>query len=342
MSTATRSRPARRRALPPFPAEPMLATLIDAPFDHPKWVFEPKFDGLRVIASFDGRKVTLLSRNQKPQEFMFPEIAAAIRAALRRPAVVDGEVVCFDDRGRTSFRALQQRFHLTDAAEIKTRADQYPAYIYLFDMLALGSRDLTGEPMSERKRLLRRAVRWSDRVRWTPGTTARGTKAFRAACRRGDEGIIGKRLSSRYEPGRSPSWVKIKCIGRQEFVIGGFTDPQRSRVGLGALLVGYYDDGQFRYAGKVGTGYTREVLLDLRERLDRMEQPSSPFAGDDAPNGPGVHWVRPALVAEIAFHEWTQNGLLRQPRFEGLRTDKKPRECRRERPRPAASVPKRR
>jgi DNA ligase D-like protein (predicted ligase) len=289
MSTATRSHPAQRRALPAIPAEPMLATLIDAPFDHPEWIFEPKFDGLRVLARFDGRTVSLVSRNGKPQEFMFPEIAAALRAALKRPAVVDGEVVCFDHRGRTSFRALQQRFHLTHAAEIKARADQYPAYIYVFDLLALGPRDMTGEPLAERKRLLRRTVRWTDRVRWTPPTKAHGKKPYRAACRRGDEGVIGKRLTSRYEFGRSPAWVKIKCVGRQEFVIGGFTDPQRSRVGLGALLVGYYDGGELHYAGKVGTGYTRQVLLDLRKRLDCIEQASPPFVGDDFPTGPGVH-----------------------------------------------------
>jgi bifunctional non-homologous end joining protein LigD len=171
-------------------------------------------------------------------------------------------------------------------------------------------------------------------VRWTEYQTEHGTRLFRQACRQGSEGIIGKQLTSRYTAGRSAAWVKTKCIGRQEFVMGGFTDPQRSRVGLGALLVGYYDeDGkQLIYAGKVGTGYTRETLLDLRRRLDRLEQDTTPFADGEAPHGEHVHWVRPRLVAEIAFAEWTQNGLLRQPRFEGLRPDKSPHECRRERP----------
>src|SRR5205823_3069837 len=149
------------------------------------------------------------------------------------------------------------------------------------------------------------------------------------ACRNGDEGIIGKLATARYVAGRSAAWVKIKCLGRQEFVVGGFTDPQRSRVGLGALLVGYYHGDRLAYAGKVGTGYTRETLLDLRRRLDQLERSTSPFDGDAAPDGPGVHWVRPELVAEIGFGEWTQNGLLRQPRFEGLRTDKSPKQIRR-------------
>src|SRR5207248_2956227 len=143
-----------------------------------------------------------------------------------------------------------------------------------------------------------------------------------------------KHRASRYAGGRSAWWVKVKCLGRQEFVIGGFTDPQRSRVGLGALLVGYYgDDGRrLIYAGKVGTGYTNEMLLDLRARLGRLEQPGCPFDAGDPPTGEHVHWVRPRLVAEIAFGEWTQNGMLRQPRFEGLRPDKSPKQCRRERP----------
>lgn len=323
------------RKMPVF--RPMAATLVDRPFDHPGWVFEPKFDGLRVLVRFDGRQLTLISRNDKPQEALFPEVAGALSAALAEPAVLDGEVVCFDDRGRTSFRALQQRFHLQDPDEIRARSEQFPASIFLFDLLWLDGRDLTGEPLSERKRLLRRAVRWSDRVRWTEYREGGGRALLRAACRRGEEGVIGKLLASRYVGRRDPAWVKLKCLGRQEFVVVGFTDPQRSRVGLGALLVGYYDGDGLTYAGKVGTGYTRETLLDLRRRLDRLERRGSPLASGDPPRGPGVHWVRPTLVAEIAFAEWTQNGLLRQPRFEGLRDDKSPRDCRRERPRSAAA-----
>jgi bifunctional non-homologous end joining protein LigD len=313
----------------------MLCTLVDEPFDNPAWLFEPKYDGLRVLGRFDGRELTLLSRNQAPQNLQFPDVVAALRDGLTRPAVVDGEVVCFDERGHSSFRSLQQRFHLKNAREVEARMRQYPAYLYLFDVLHVDGYDVTTLPLNERKELLRRLVRWSDRVRWTEFQAGEGRALWRQACREGSEGIIGKHRDSPYVAARSPWWVKIKCVGRQEFVIGGFTDPQRSRVGLGALLVGYYgDDGRrLIYAGKVGTGYTRETLLDLRERLGRLEQRLSPFDEGRPPAGPQVHWVRPRLAAEIAFGEWTQHGLLRQPRFEGLRPDKRPEECRRERPR---------
>jgi len=312
----------------------MLCSLVAEPFDHPAWVFEPKYDGLRVLGRFDGTDLVLLSRNNQPQNFQFPDVAEAVREALPWPAVVDGEVVCFDDQGRTSFRALQQRFHLKDPGEVRARMDRFPAYVYLFDVLHLAGRDLTKLPLSARKPLLHDAVRWSDRVRETEYRGKTGKALWQQACRDGNEGVIGKHLKSLYVGGRSDWWVKVKCVGRQEFVIGGYTDPQRSRVGLGALLVGYYgDDGKrLAYAGKVGTGYTRETLLDLRQRLGPLEQRRPPFEEGEPPDRPGVHWVKPRLVAEIGFAEWTQNGLLRQPRFEGLRPDKKPHECRRERP----------
>ena len=212
----------------------MTATLAADAFDDADWLYEPKFDGLRVLVYFDGRNVRLMSRNDKPQESMFPDVAAALGKALRRSCVLDGEIVCFDARGRSSFRALQQRFHLTDPHEIAIRRERFPAYVCLFDLLWLDGVYRTAEPLSVRKNLLRSAVRWSDRVRWTDSQAGDGIAQFRAACRRGDEGIMAKLATSRYVAGRSPAWVKIKCLGRQEFVIGGFTEPQRSRVGLGA------------------------------------------------------------------------------------------------------------
>lgn len=326
---------ARRLKPSPLPDAPatMLASLAAEPFDHPNWISEPKYDGLRALARFDGEELSLISRNGKVQNFQFPEVAAALRVALDRPAVLDGEIVCFDESGKTSFRALQQRFHLLDAGQVRERAKKYPAYIFLFDILYFDRYAVTSLPLHDRKAILRAAVRWTDVVRETPFRRGHGVEALEAACRAGEEGILAKDSNAPYTPGRGAAWVKVKCVGRQEFVIGGFTDPQRSRVGLGALLVGYYDDrGRLAYAGKVGTGYTREVLLDLRGRLGRIEADRPPFAVGDPPRGGHVHWVRPKFVAEIGFSEWTQNGLLRQPRFEGLREDKPARLVRRERP----------
>jgi bifunctional non-homologous end joining protein LigD len=311
----------------------MLCSLVAEPFDSPEWIFEPKYDGLRVICRFDGSQLQLISRNDKPQNLQFPDVVSALKRAIGKPVILDGEIVCLDSKGQSSFRLLQQRFHLTDEIEIARRVEQFPAYLYAFDILYFEDQDLRDRPLVERKRRLRSAVRWSSQIRLTPVTRGKGVEMFKKTCRAGGEGIVAKRLSSRYLAERSGDWLKIKCSGRQEFVIGGWTDPQRSRVGLGALLVGYYsDDGkQLIYAGKVGTGFTRQTLLDLREKLDKIKSSGNAFDAGNPPTGEHVHWVKPKLVAEIAYAEWTQNGLLRQPRFEGLRPDKKPTSVRRER-----------
>lgn len=332
---------ARRTANPlPKTAALQLCTLVDQPFDDAGWIFEPKLDGLRVLARVEDGNIQLVSRNGKRQDGAFPDVVEGLRKALRGPALLDGEIVCLDEKGRSSFRLLQQRFHLEDHREIERRAAAYPAYLYVFDALHAGGGDLRDEPLEVRRRILDRTIRWNDRVRRVEAVEGRGRALFNQMCRRGGEGIIAKRRDSPYRGGRSADWLKIKCSQRQEFVIGGYTDPQRSRVGIGALLVGYYeDDGQtLRYAGKVGTGFTTEVLRDLRARLERIERRTSPFQPGEGPRGGvggAVHWVRPELVAEIAFGEWTQHGMLRQPRFEGLRMDKKPTQVRRERAGPA-------
>src|SRR3954466_21881 len=193
---------------------PMLCTLVDHAFDGPKWTFEPKFDGLRILARFDGRDLTLISRNHKPQEARFPEIAEALGAALSRPAIVDGEVVCLDANGKTSFRSLQQRFHLDDPAEIRRRMEKHPAFFYVFDILHLDGTDLGHLPLSGRREKLRQAVAWSDRIRPTGSVDGKGVEALRKACEAGEEGIVGKRLDSPYVPGRSDAWMKVKCVGR--------------------------------------------------------------------------------------------------------------------------------
>lgn len=334
---ATDSKATTKKAIPRQPGL-MLCALIGEAFDDPKWIFEPKYDGLRVLCQAQGKNVQLISRNDKSQNLQFPDIVEAAAKALNRPAVLDGEVVCLDKQGMSSFRQLQQRFHLQDRAVILDRMKAHPAYYYVFDILWYDGQDLRPLPLEQRKQILNDSVQWSDRIRQTPDTPAVGKKMFADACRRHAEGIVAKRLQSPYVAARNGDWVKIKCATRQEFVIGGFTDPQRSRAGLGSLLVGYYDDdGNFRYAGKVGTGFTDQMLKDLRHRLDQLEQEDTPFIDGQTPRGAGIHWVAPKLVGEVAFSEWTQNDLLRQPRFQGLRPDKKPKDVKAERvtaPRP--------
>lgn len=323
----------KRSPLPRF-VPPMLCTLISDPFDDPNWIFESKFDGQRILGRFDGHKVHLLSRYGHDDTLWFPEIPRALKASLSKPALVDGEIVSLDKNGKSVFRLLQQRFHLRDQEEIARRAKEFPAYFYLFDLLYADCYDIRSLPLIERKKLLREAVKWSERIRWTEFNPRNGVRLFLEACHCREEGIIGKQRESSYVSKRTRDWVKIKCVNEQEFVIGGFTDPQGSRAGLGALLVGYYEpDGKtLVFAGKVGTGFNRETLLDLRHRLKRLEQTQSPFQRGELPRGPRIHWVKPELVAEIGFTEWTQNNMLRHPRFEGLRTDKNPREVRRETP----------
>ena len=314
--------------------KPMLLTLIAKAFDDPNWIFEPKYDGLRVLARVNGRTASLISRNNKSQNLQFPEIEAALLCAVEHSAVLDGEIVCLDDHGRSTFRKLQQRFHVLDPREIQRRARQFPVCLYLFDVLYWDGFELTSLPLEHRKQILSKAVRWSDRIRMTPSTREHGVAMFRGACKHREEGIVGKNLYSPYLGARSKLWIKVKCVGQQEFVIGGWTDPQRSRVGIGALLIGYFDrtGSHLVFAGKVGTGFDHQTLLELRQRLSVIGRPSSPFDHADSVPTTGVHWVQPHLVAQIAFAEWTQNGLLRQPRYEGLRIDKKPRDVRRERP----------
>ena len=297
--------------------EPMAATLTDERFDDPNWIFERKLDGIRCLA-FKGRDggVRLLSRNRLSQNDRFPELAVALGHQPAEELVVDGEVVAFEG-SRTSFGRLTRRGR-----------EPVAVYFYLFDLVHLDGCDTRRLPLRARKALLRRAVVFGDPVRFTPHRNRDGRALFRDACRRGWEGLIAKRVDSPYVGKRSRDWLKFKCGNEQEFVIGGYTAPRGTREELGALLLGYYDRGRLRYAGKVGTGFDRETLRDLAGRLAPLRRPDSPFA-DEAP-ARGTTWVEPRLVAQIGFSEWTRDGRLRHPRFLGLREDKDPREVVRE------------
>jgi bifunctional non-homologous end joining protein LigD len=299
--------------------EPMKAVLTDERFSDPGWIFERKLDGIRCLAFKADGRVRLRSRNDLSLNGRFPEIVASLEADPVTDVVLDGEIVAFDG-AQTSFARLQQR-----------GVRPARAFYYVFDILRADGEDVTDEPLRARKALLRKALVFDDPIRMTVHRNRDGEAFFAEACRKGWEGLIAKRADAPYTHGRSRDWLKLKCSAEQELVIGGYTAPRGSRTDLGALLLGYYDGGGLRYAGKVGTGFTRATLRDLADRLAPLRRERSPFA--DEVRERTATWVEPRLVAQIGFSEWTRDGRLRHPRFLGLREDKAAREVVRETPR---------
>ena len=325
--TGTRRGVPLRAALPDW-IEPMLATLVDPVPLADGWIYEPKLDGVRVQARVADGRVTLRSRNRNRLDDAYPELCRALAQAARGDAILDGEVVATDpETGEASFARLQRRMQLRDP--VRAARSGVAVELWLFDCMHWEGIDLRGRPLEERKLVLRDAVRWRGAVRWTPAIEGGFDRLYGDACARGAEGLVGKRLAAPYARGRSRDWVKLKCVRSQELVIGGWTEPRGSREGLGALLVGYYEGGKLRYAGKVGTGFDARTLADLTRALERIERADSPFDGDPAPPR-DARWAQPRLVAQVGFGEWTEDRLLRHPRFLGLRDDKAPREVRRE------------
>ena len=308
-----------REAPTPGFSPPMKATLTDERFSDPNWIFERKLDGIRCLAIRGDDGVTLWSRNDLLQNARYPELVDALNAEVQRDFVVDGEVVAFSG-ARTDFGKLVQRHRLGP--------QRVRVFYYVFDVLHLAGRDTTHLPQRARKAVLKRALRFHGNVRFTPHRNTDGQGYYRHACSHGWEGLIAKRADAPYVHGRSRDWLKLKCSAEQELVVGGFTAPKGSRTILGALLVGYYEGKRLRYAGKVGTGFTRATLEELQERLEPLRRDASPFA--DAVKERAVTWVRPELVAQVGFSEWTGDGRLRHPRFVGLREDKPAREVVRE------------
>ena len=305
--------------------DPMLARLTHEAFSGDEWIYERKFDGERCLVFHDeDGDIRLMSRNEKTMNDTYPERVEAVAKGVPEGAIVDGEIVAFDGEV-TSFERLQNRMKIVDPDE--ARASGVPVYLYLFDILYLDGCDVTKLELRHRKGLLRKAVTFDDPLRFTAHRNAEGEKYYREACRKGWEGLIAKKASSAYAHSRSSNWLKFKCAHRQEFVIGGFTEPHGSRIGFGALLVGYYDDGELHYAGKVGTGYDDETLDRLRRKMDKLETREPPFAETKLPRK-GVHWVEPRLVGEFGYTELTGENRLRHPRFLGLRDDKPPKKVR--------------
>jgi bifunctional non-homologous end joining protein LigD len=343
--SSTSTKPAERHDPRPDWIAPMLATLIEkAPETGEGWVYEHKYDGFRALAFRSGGgkgAIRLLSRNGKGLADRFPEIAEALARQPLEDFIIDGEIVALAPHAagpRPSFSALQQRLKPTTIAGAHRRGIELRYYI--FDLLYAAGRDARGLPFSQRRTLLARAVREEGPIRISPMLSADPAhpprKLLVKACREGWEGLIAKRSSDPYTSGRSRSWLKLKCSLRQEFVIGGWTDPQGSRTALGSLLLGYYaragGGGQLLYAGKVGTGFSDAMLRDLLPKLKAAQRKTTPFAPDAELPRRGIHFTTPRLVCEVAFTEWTHSHHIRHPRFLGLRTDKKPAEIVREVP----------
>ena len=308
----------RASAFPKWTA-PMLATLTEKRFSDPGWIFERKLDGERCLAFRIGRSARLLSRNRKRLNGTYPELADAIKRAASSTFIADGEVVAFE-RGATSFSRLQGRMQISDP--LAARRSGIKVYYYLFDLLHLDGYDLTAIPLATRKQLLRRALSFRGPLRFTTHRREKGERYHREACRKGWEGVIAKDAASAYAHSRSRNWLKFKCVREQELVIGGYTEPRGSRKGFGALIVGFYRGKTLHYAGKVGTGYDGKTLKSLSARLRKLEQEKCPFAEKKQAAENGAHWVKPKLVAEVGFTEWTRDDRLRHPRYIGLRRDK--------------------
>ncbi|KJK25129.1 ATP-dependent DNA ligase [Burkholderiaceae bacterium 16] len=312
--------PAARSAALPLLLAPQLATLVDKPpAADDEWLYEIKFDGYRLLARVDGKKVRLFTRNGNDWTGKLRGLAQAVAGLGLQSGWLDGEIVIADKHGRTDFQALQNAFENAQLDKIR---------YFLFDLPYCNGFDLRKVPLSVRRDMLRRALtaRPSDHLRFSESFEASAAELLPAACKLRLEGVIGKRADAPYVSGRSRSWIKLKCTQRQEFLVVGYTDPAGSRQGIGALLLGVHDErGRLRYAGKVGTGFDADTLSSLARKLVALRQDASPLdsacAGEPAGRMPS-HWVKPKLVAEISFDSWTQEGRVRHAVFHGLRTDK--------------------
>ena len=337
---ATRKKAAKRKVLPdaavkaelPSTLSPQLATLVDrAPADAGDWIFEVKFDGYRLLARVEGGQVRLLTRNGHDWTRKLPRLEQTMASMKLPDGWYDGEIVVHDDKGKPNFGLLQQAFDGSNTADI---------VYYIFDAPYLDGHDIRAVPQDERRALLQAALAGTatDMVRFSEEFGDDPEQLMQAACKLGLEGIIGKRRDAPYVTRRSPAWIKLKCQLRQEFVIGGYTDPQGSRVGIGSLLLGIHDEqGVLRYAGNVGTGFDEATLADLKKKLAALDTDESPFPPKSVA-GRKHHWVKPRLVCEVTFAEWTNTGSVRHAVFQGLRGDKPPKAITRELPKHVEDV----
>ncbi|MDX1685503.1 MAG: non-homologous end-joining DNA ligase [Saprospiraceae bacterium] len=301
--------------------DPMLATLTKDYFSDPDWIFERKLDGVRCLVYKNGDMLKLGSRNRKDITEVYPEVRNNIEIAGDHHLSVDGEIVAFDGNV-TSFSKLQNRMQLNspDAKDI----DKTPVELYVFDLIWLDGYDLQKLRLRDRKRLLKSIFTFNDTIHFTQHRNEDGEAFFKEACEKNWEGLIAKDATSRYLNSRSKKWLKFKCSAQQELVIGGYTDPEGDRIGFGAILVGFYEDDELRYAGKVGTGFDDDELRSLHDKFRSLHQSKNPF--QDKIGEEDIHFIKPDLVAEISFTEWTDDHKLRHPSYLGLRHDKSPKD----------------
>jgi bifunctional non-homologous end joining protein LigD len=317
-----------RKAPMPDVIAPQLATLVREPPDGEEWFHELKFDGYRMLCHLVRGKARFWSRNGKDWTEKFPNLAQVLKTFPATTAVLDGEVVIVDAAGRSSFQKLQQSMG---------RGGKAPAFVFeIFDLIYLDGYNLMQTPLRERKMLLEQLLasgKAKGPLRYSDHVEGNGARFFKQACEYGIEGVVSKLADSPYESTRNRNWQKSKCIKRQEFVIAGYTPSKKGFPGFGSLVLGVYEKGKLIYSGRVGTGFSIKQRLELQQKLDRLSQSAMPFA--TKPKDPGLrdaHWAKPKLVGEVEFAEWTADGLIRHPSFQGLREDKKPAEIVREEP----------
>src|SRR3954468_3162692 len=325
--------PNARRAGMPREIHPMLATLVEEPFDDAQWLFEVKWDGYRAVAFIHDGRAHLVSRNQNELTDEFSEIAQAMQDLPVENAIIDGEVVALDEEGRPSFSLMQQRTGMTSPGNRGPRNRSLPIVYYAFDLLYLNGHNLMASPLEQRKALLQQMIPMDKGfLRYSDHYAEQGTALFGVARDKGLEGIVAKLRTGAYVQKRSREWLKIKITRRQECVIAGYTDPKGSRENFGSIVLGLYDEnGELVHVGNAGSGFTASTHAALWKKLHALETDKNPF-GDKIESTRRPHWIKPELVAEIKFSEWTHEGerggiKMRAPIYQGLRLDKKPREC---------------
>ena len=316
---------ARKAAMPEF-VPPQLATLTDKPPSSDEWFHELKFDGYRLLCHLEGRQVHFWTRNRKDWTAKFANVGKAIKALPVKTAILDGEIVALDSTGRASFQRLQNSINKGGGSGL---------IFHIFDLIYIEGFNLTHCPLRERKRVLAELLEPlgdTGLLRYSDHIEGNGAQFFKEACKHGLEGIVSKQADSVYESTRSRNWLKIKCIRRQEFVIAGYTLSDKG-LPFSSLVLGFYDRGKLIYAGRAGTGYSNQMRVDLKKKLDKIVVDKRPF--EQIPKDPDLRravWTEPKFVGEVAFSEWTDEGVIRHPSFQGLREDKKPKDVVREDP----------